>query len=173
MIPRQICRRAGLLCLGVALIISLYLAWNSLHGSSVAGCTNEGGGCHSVLSSKWGYVLGLPVSLTGLPIYGALLLLSVRSCPRFRLLINTLSLLIVGAAFWFATVQIVILQAFCPWCCTTHAFAVSGTLLLAFSRRSAPSPSRPLVASSLAFAALGAMIVFQSLGTGPDQGHER
>ena len=159
----------GLCCIAVALSISLYLAWNSVTGANVAGCAGTGTGCQSVLSSKWGYVLGLPVSLTGLPIYGALLLLSLRSCPRFRLLINALSLLIVGAAFWFATVQIVILQAFCPWCCTTHAFAVSGTLLLAFSRRSAPSPSRPLVASSLAFAALGAMIVFQSLGTGPDQ----
>ena len=117
MIPRQICRCMGLLFLGVALIISLYLAWNSLQGSAVAGCTNEGGGCHSVLSSKWGYILGLPVSLTGLPIYGALLFFSLSLSPGSRALTGTLSLLVMGAALWFAAIQLFILKAFCPWCC--------------------------------------------------------
>ena len=134
-------RTLGLACLVVALSISLYLAWNSLTGSAIAGCADAGTGCQSVLSSKWAYILGMPVSLTGFPVYGALLLLSLTSSPRPRFLIDALSLLVVGAALWFAAVQIVILQAFCPWCCTTHAFAVSGTSLLALSRRRAPSSS--------------------------------
>ncbi len=172
MIPRQICHRAGLLCLGVALIISLYLAWNSLHGSPVAGCTNEGGGCHSVLSSKWGYLLGLPVSLTGLPIYGALLFFSLISSPGSRAFTSTLSLLVVGAALWFAAIQIFILKAFCPWCCTTHGFAVAGTLLLAFSREAGDSRSRHLLAYSLAFPALAGLIVLQIFGPTPDQSQQ-
>ncbi len=162
-------RTLGLACLVVALSISLYLAWNSLTGSAIAGCADAGTGCQSVLSSKWAYILGMPVSLTGFPVYGALLLLSLTSSPRPRFLIDALSLLVVGAALWFAAVQIVILQAFCPWCCTTHAFAVSGTFLLALSRRRAPSSARPLLAGSLALPALGAMITLQALGTSPDQ----
>ena len=162
-------RTLGLACLLVALSISLYLAWNSLTGSAIAGCADAGTGCQSVLSSKWAYILGMPVSLTGFPVYGALLLLSLTSSPRPRFLIDALSLLVMGAALWFAAVQIVILQAFCPWCCTTHAFAVSGTFLLALSRRRVPSSARPLLAGSLALPALGAMITLQAMGTSPDQ----
>ena len=162
-------RSLGLCCLVVSLAISLYLAWNSLTGSAVAGCSEAGTGCQSVLSSKWGYILGIPVSLAGLPAYGALLLLSLTSSRKFRFLVDTLSFLVVGAALWFAAVQVLILKAFCPWCCTTHAFAVAGTALLAFSRGTAPSPARPLIAGSLAFPALAVMITLQAFGTGPDQ----
>ena len=107
-------RIAGLASLGIALGISLYLAWNSLGGSSVAGCSGEGSGCHNVLSSKFGYVLGLPVSLTGLPIYGSLLFFSLFPYRHSRALTGTLSILVAGAALWFATVQILILKAFWP-----------------------------------------------------------
>ncbi len=169
MTPLRTCRILGLLCLGVALIISLYLAWNSLQGSAVAGCSGEGSGCHTVLSSKWGYVLGLPVSLTGLPIYGSLLLFSLGSWQRSRSLTNTLSILVVGAALWFAAIQLFILKAFCPWCCTTHGFAVAGTLLLAFSRRTEPSHSQPLLVGSLALPALCTLIALQIFGPAPDQ----
>ena len=160
-------RTAGLLCLGIALGISVYLAWNSLSGSSVAGCAGTGSGCHTVLGSKWGYILGLPVSLTGLPIYGALLFFSLVGSPRFRIPTSALSILIVGAAFWFATVQLVILKAFCPWCCATHGFAVTATVLLALSPRQRRAPRRPLMATSLAFPALGALIALQVLGSAP------
>jgi uncharacterized membrane protein len=167
--PQRSCRYLGLLGLGVALTISLYMAWTSLQGGAVAGCSGEGSGCHSVLSSKWGYVLGLPVSLTGLPIYGSLLFFSFGASPRSRVLVNTLSILVVGAALWFAGIQLFILKAFCPWCCTTHGFAVTGTLLLAFFRRTEPSRSQPLLVGSLALPALCGLIALQVFGPDPDQ----
>ena len=162
-------RIAGLLFLGIALGISLYLAWNSLGGSSVAGCAGEGSGCHNVLSSKWGYVLGLPVSLTGLPVYGALLFFSLFSSRHSRLLRGTFSIMIGGAALWFAAVQLLILKSFCPWCCATHGFAVAGTVLLAFSSRRESTPRRPLLLTSFALPALGGLIFLQILGSAPDQ----
>ena len=162
-------RIAGLFFLGIALGISLYLAWKSLGGSSVAGCAGEGSGCHNVLSSKWGYVLGLPVSLTGLPVYGALLFFSLFSSRHSRLLRGTFSILIGGAALWFAAVQLLILKSFCPWCCATHGFAVAGTVLLAFSSRRESTPRRPLLLTSFALPALGGLIFLQILGSAPDQ----
>ena len=165
-------RIAGLASLGIALGISLYLAWNSLGGSSVAGCSGEGSGCHNVLSSKWGYVLGLPVSLTGLPIYGSLLFFSLFPYRHSRALTGTLSILVAGAALWFATVQILILKAFCPWCCATHGFAVLATVLLAFSPRPGSAPRRPLLSASLALPALGGLIFLQILGSAPDQSRQ-
>ena len=162
-------RIAGLVFLGIALGISLYLAWNSLGGSSVAGCSGEGSGCHNVLSSKWGYVLGLPVSLTGLPVYGALLFFSLFSSRHSRLLSGTFSILIGGAALWFAAVQLLILKSFCPWCCATHGFAVAGTVLLAFSSRRESTPRRPVLLTSLALPALGGLVFLQILGSAPDQ----
>ncbi len=162
-------RIAGLVFLGIALGISLYLAWNSLGGSSVAGCSGEGSGCHNVLSSKWGYVLGLPVSLTGLPVYGALLFFSLFSSRHSRLLSGTFSILIGGAALWFAAVQLLILKSFCPWCCATHGFAVAGTVLLAFYSRRESTPRRPVLLTSLALPALGGLVFLQILGSAPDQ----
>ena len=162
-------RIAGLVFLGIALGISLYLAWNSLGGSSVAGCAGEGSGCHNVLSSKWGYVLGLPVSLTGLPVYGALLFFSLFSSRHSRLLSGTFSILIGGAALWFAAVQLLILKSFCPWCCATHGFAVAGTVLLAFSSRRESTPHRPFLPTSFALPALCGLIFLQILGSAPDQ----
>ena len=167
--PTRTCRYLGLLGLGIALTISLYMAWTSLQGGAVAGCSGEGSGCHSVLSSKWGYVLGLPVSLTGLPIYGSLLFFSFGASPRSRVLLNTLSILVVGAALWFAGIQLLLLKAFCPWCCTTHGFAVTGTLLLAFSRRLEPVHRRPVLVGALALPALCGLIALQIFGPAPDQ----
>ncbi|MEE3178722.1 MAG: vitamin K epoxide reductase family protein, partial [Verrucomicrobiota bacterium] len=169
--PTRTCRYLGLLGMGIALTISLYMAWTSLQGGAVAGCSGEGSGCHSVLSSKWGYVLGLPVSLTGLPIYGSLLFFSFGASPRSRVLLNTLSILVVGAALWFAGIQLLLLKAFCPWCCTTHGFAVTGTLLLAFSRRLEPVPRRPVLVGALALPALCGLIALQVFGPAPDQSH--
>src|ERR1700753_2351147 len=67
-----ICARALLV---VALVAASYLALTSLMGGGVAGCGPESG-CNQVLSSRWAYWLGLPVSLLALPIYTFLLFLS-------------------------------------------------------------------------------------------------
>src|SRR5436189_6449551 len=61
----------------VAIGIAGYLAWTSLSGSTVAGCGPDSG-CDKVLRSRWGYLLGIPVSLLALVIYFAVLGLTFR-----------------------------------------------------------------------------------------------
>lgn len=156
------------LALGVALIISIYLAWTSLAGSEVAGCSAEGSGCNAVLSSRWGSVFGLPVSLMGLPIYGALLVLSWHQSPRGQTILNSLSLTVVGAALWFGAVQMFVLHAFCPWCCTTHGFALTGVLLLWLTRVSRESGHRwSTLPWAVALPCLLTMIALQTFGPAP------
>lgn len=154
----------GRLALCIALGISLYLAITSLLGGSLAGCDTSGGGCHRVLSSKWGSILGLPVSLMGLPVYTGLLVFSFRRSPWASTLLQGLGLLVVGAALWFAAVQVFILKAYCPWCCTTHVCALLGTALVWKSQRRTSAPGRPAYAWAVAVPALLSMPLVQALG---------
>ena len=56
------------LLLIVAFGISAYLAWNSLKGGGVPGCGPQSD-CDKVLSSRWGFLFGLPISVFALPVY--------------------------------------------------------------------------------------------------------
>src|SRR3954451_3235367 len=58
--------------LAMAVGVDLYLAWVSLTGGTVAGC-GPTSNCHSVLSSRWAYWFGIPVSLAALFVYLSLL----------------------------------------------------------------------------------------------------
>ena len=70
----------------------------------------------------------------------------------------------VGAAAWFVFLQIVVIGAFCPWCCVTHAFAVAASVFVWRDRRDAPATWRGHgFAAATATLALGALILVQSL----------
>ncbi|MDA7613742.1 hypothetical protein N8586_01275 [Verrucomicrobiales bacterium] len=113
----------GRLAILGALGLALYLGITSLMNGSIAGCT-EGGGCHEVVASKWGYFLGIPVSLLGAGTYIVLLASDWSGCcPRVHALCRWMILLAVG---WFVAVQAFILKEYCPWCCITHLLAVIG-----------------------------------------------
>ena len=112
----------------LALLISAYLAWTALRSGHLPGCGPESD-CDEVLSSRWGYWLGVPVSLGACLIYGLVLGTTFALSPAkatavrrnaWRILIFA-AVVILGAALWFVGVQWGILHKFCPYCMTAHA----------------------------------------------------
>jgi uncharacterized membrane protein len=115
-------------CLVVAIVISAFLAWNSLRGGAVPGCGPESG-CDKVLSSRWAYVFGLPLSIFALPVYIVLLALLFQKTLRWKAILP-LALIIFWAAFWFVGLQAFALRAFCKFCMTAHVAGVLAALIL-------------------------------------------
>lgn len=132
-----IMRRTAVGLLFVSLCVSAFLLSETLLNRPIPGC-GEGADCQQVLASKWAYIAGLPVSLTGILLYGSLMILiflarsrSGRWLCRFEV---AGSMLILMGAFWFYWVQMMILHAFCPWCCSIHAMASIAAVILLLSR---------------------------------------
>ena len=119
-----------------ASIITAYLALATLSkGGQVPGCGPESG-CEKVLTSSWAYLLGIPVSLLGLGLYGAFFYttfsLKVGQQQKARRSLNSLTLFsftVLGAAAWFVGVQAVAIGTFCPYCCTAHGMASLAALI--------------------------------------------
>ncbi len=122
-----------------ATLMSLYLACSSLFaGGKIWGCV-EGAGCSEVLSSPWSHWLGIPVSLAGVLVYGAIFFL-LPQVWRWKKWLAFLIVLAAGSAFWFLFVQIVILREICLYCSTVH---LSGILIFTlFFARLIPEPER-------------------------------
>lgn len=141
-------RTAALLLLGLALPLSAYLVYASLSSNGVAGC--DAGNCGAVLGSKWAKVFGVPVGLFGGAAYLTLLVLGMRpfaaSQPGARTIARALAVLIPAAALWFVLLQAAVIHAFCPWCCTTHAIASVGAVLMLIAW--ARDEARPAVPAS-------------------------
>jgi uncharacterized membrane protein len=120
-------------CLFAALCGAGYLAMVSLTGAAIAGC-GPGSGCNQVLSSRWAYWFGLPVSVPAFLSYLALLALITipdqrqpAAGPKLRWqAIVCLSVLVLFAAVYFVLLQIVIVKAWCKFCLATHASATAG-----------------------------------------------
>lgn len=125
------------LALAIALVTTGYLASVALSGGPIAGCGPESG-CNRVLSSRWAYWLGMPVSLPALGVYLTLLTATffadVRRHPRTGPLakrsIVLLSLLVLGGAAWFVFVQRVLLRDWCVFCLTAHLGGSAAAILL-------------------------------------------
>lgn len=128
---------AATVCLVLAAAVALYLVWVSVTGGSVAGC-GPGSNCDQVLQSRWSKWFGLPVSAFSLLIYGALLAASRglrgdatdAQRQRARQLILPATILVLGAALWFAVLQFGVIKAICPYCMTAHALGSIAALLL-------------------------------------------
>ncbi len=93
----------------------------SEEGSTLVGC-GPGSGCDEVLGSRWSQVLGMPVTVPGVLIYGLLLLALTR--PGRQLLAPVLGL-IFAAAVWFIFVQAAWIGAFCPWCMAAQGIGIA------------------------------------------------
>src|SRR5688572_965444 len=115
-------------CLLAAFCVSAYLAWGSAQGGGVPGCGPESD-CDKVLTSRWAYVFGLPISYFALPIYfSGLLLLFKKPIPWRPLLAVAVMILI--AVVWFVGLQLVAIRAFCKFCMTAHVAGAIGAVLL-------------------------------------------
>ncbi len=130
-------RTASLILLGIATLVSAWLAYQSLQSGPVPGCND--GDCGVVLSSKWAKVFGIPVGLFGAATYLALAALAIRPFARdqrlTRIAAAALLLLIPAAGLWFAGLQVFAIKAFCKWCSATHAIATTGAILMALAWR--------------------------------------
>jgi uncharacterized membrane protein len=118
----------------LALALSTYLSWHYLAGGSVIGCSG-GSPCDQVLSSKWSSIGGvLPVAGLAAGAYLAMLVASFFIGPGTatqdrRLAWGAMLVLVgsaAGSAVWFTIVQKWFINAFCPYCMTTH---ITGLLL--------------------------------------------
>lgn len=146
----------------VAFAISAYLAWSAFKGGGVPGCGPESD-CDKVLSSRWGYVLGIPVSALALPVYAlSLALLSQKVIPwRWMLPIAGL---VLAAACWFVGLQAFAIRAFCKFCMTAHvAGAIAALMLL----RKNPLPAKRTMSSLGLSAAMAALLIAAQLASAP------
>lgn len=124
------------LLIAIAFCISAFLAWSSLQGGGVPGCGPESD-CDKVLSSRWSYLFGLPVSLFALPVYLAAIVLLFQKTIRWKALLP-LALIVLGAALWFVGLQAFALRAFCKYCMAAH---IAGGLAALFLLRNNPLPA--------------------------------
>jgi uncharacterized membrane protein len=118
MSPRAVILVPLALC---GLLLNLLLLYWKLADTSgnIVGC--NGGGCDAVLGSRWGQVLGVPVSAAGalayLVMFGALL------WDR-RGIAAACYASVLGAMLWFVFVQAMLLGHFCPWCMAAHGLGL-------------------------------------------------
>ena len=123
--------------LGVAAVVSIYLAYTSLTGSGVVGCGGEDG-CNEVLNSRWSKWLGIPVSLPAMALYLSLVRWSfigfdpATKPPRrlARLGLRVGPWMVLGAAVWFFLLSAFVLNKFCPYCFAVHLTGSLGAVLL-------------------------------------------
>ena len=128
-----------------------YLAWVSIHNGSAAGCGPESG-CNAVLQSRWAYWFGLPVSIPAVLVYIALLgttvLLQKNTSPDDQrgswAAIIILSVVVAGAAFWFVSLQVFVIQSFCKYCLTAHACGFAAALICLMNIPYATDPDTPM-----------------------------
>lgn len=143
-------RTASLVLLGIATLVSAWLAYQSLQSGPVPGCND--GDCGLVLSSKWAKVFGIPVGLFGAVTYVGLAWLAARPLRpdqrSARIVAATLLLLIPAAGLWFAGLQLFAIKAFCKWCSATHAVATTGAILMALAWRREAAPAGPATTPS-------------------------
>lgn len=117
----------------LAFFVAAYLAWNALHGTSVAGC---GAGtqtdCDIVLTSSWSKWLGVPVAFVGLACFASLAALSVMlglTGPRNGRWVDTLvvmlSIAAMGAGLWFIGVQLFAIGHICRYCMVVDVIGIA------------------------------------------------
>jgi uncharacterized membrane protein len=136
----------------LALAVSAYLFWLALTGAAAVGCGPDSG-CNEVLKSRWSKWFGVPVSAFALVLYSVVLAASSRlagGVSRERAdgawkLILPSALLILGAALWFAIVQIFILKSICPYCMTAHGIGAVLAVVLLRSTLRAGGPGITIV----------------------------
>jgi uncharacterized membrane protein len=139
-------------CLFAAFCISVYLAWGSAQGGGIPGCGPESD-CDKVLTSRWAYLFGLPISYFALPIYLSGLVFLFKK-PIAWLPLFGVAVIILFAAVWFVGLQLVAIRAFCKFCLTAHVAGGIGAVLLLrqmkLERRSAmPVAAAAGIASAL------------------------
>src|ERR1017187_9377366 len=140
--------------LDIAMTGAGYLAWEAIHNGPAAGCGPESG-CDAVLHSRWAYWLDFPVSVPAVLVYIVLLastvMLQKRPSPDDQrgswAAIIVLSVIVAGAAFWFVSLQVFVIQAFCKYCLTAHVCGFAVALICLMNIPYATDPDTPMWAA--------------------------
>ena len=149
------CLRLGL---AAALASSAYLAWSSLSGSTVVGCSALPQiDCRQVLAGRWSRWFSVPVSVPAAFVYATMLvaLMGIGRTARpgtarvAWLALVFMAMLTAGAAVWFLGLMVFAQDSFCLWCCAVHANALFSAALIAFAVRRRPTASDALHAKRL------------------------
>lgn len=123
--------------LGLALVgagLAGYLTWTGWSGTAPQGCA-AGGGCDTVLSSRWSTAFGVPTSLWGLLTYLALaasaFIANAHTHWRTAWLLSGFGLLY---SVYLTTISLTVLGATCPYCLTSLAILTAIIALVTWQR---------------------------------------
>jgi uncharacterized membrane protein len=136
--------------LAAALLLSLYLGYKSFGGGAVAGCGPDSG-CDKVLHSRWSKWFGIPVSVPAVLLYSLMLAATLRLGPKATAeqQRQAWSILLPGAwaaiaaVVWFASLQVGVIKAICPFCMAAHACGLLAALLILFKAPIREAPEKP------------------------------
>ncbi len=142
----------------LGMLLTGYLVFTALSGSQVQGCS-AGGGCDTVLTSRWATLLGLPTSLWGFLGYAALAAIAfVRRADKQWKYAWTVALFGVCYSVYLTTVSLTILGSTCPYCLTSLAL-MSGILGLVVFQRPSEMAHRSWVSLAAPRGALAAVVI--------------
>jgi uncharacterized membrane protein/glutaredoxin len=118
----------------LGILLTGYLSWTALSGGAVQGCA-AGGGCDTVLTSRWATLLGLPTSLWGLFAYTGLAAIAfIRRADTHWSYAWTAALFGVCYSVYLTIVSLTILQSACPYCLTSLGLMTATLALVAWQR---------------------------------------
>jgi uncharacterized membrane protein len=125
---------AGLIAL-VGLGIASYIMIEQIRGE-IPPC-GRGGGCETVLTSKYAELFGIPLYYFGVVGYISILVAILMNGDRGRLLGFVLSFFGFGMSAYLTFLQYVVIESICVWCrgsaiAMTFLFAACLTRLLMF-----------------------------------------
>jgi uncharacterized membrane protein len=143
--PRLPSERALRIALGVVALAGLGVA-GYLTAVRAAGDSPTcviGGGCHTVQSSDYSELAGIPVAWLGLAAYVGLLVAAILPGQLGRALGLFTAVVSFGFSSWLTYAELVIIDAVCAWC-VTSAILITLSLLLTIARvASAASGASP------------------------------
>jgi uncharacterized membrane protein/glutaredoxin len=143
---------------GLGMVLTGYLSWTALTGAAVQGCS-AGGGCDTVLTSRWATLLGVPTAVWGLLAYSGLAAIAfVRRVDRHWSYAWTAAFFGVCYSVYLTVVSLTILKSACPYCLTSLAL-MSATLALVTWQRPATMARRSWVGAVAGRGALAALVI--------------
>ena len=145
----------------IAAVAASYMLFTSLQGGHVAGC-GPMSGCEGVLASRWATWMGVPVSAPALLIYVSLIAATFWATPQTPparrkkawAFLSWASCLVVAAAFWFLTLQLLVVRQLCPYCLVAHLAAAAAAVLIFRSEGARLGLRQVRIAAALAIALL-------------------
>jgi len=121
---------------GLGMLLTGYLSWTALSGAAVQGCS-AGGGCDTVLTSRWATLLGVPTALWGLLAYSGLAAIAfVRRADKHWSYAWTAAFFGVCYSVYLTVVSLTILESACPYCLTSLGLMTAALALVVWQRPS-------------------------------------